>query len=138
MCAFPSLSSHTKIRKITHIYNFYKLTNVLIIRHLVKLCNNYSSPKVTQNPYQKCLSSATSAILQHLLIINGLRVADEWQMSRIRPKIDLKDLKKRFRRCRLRGQEVPTPWVFPYGEQVIPYRGTSYSVRGNKLLQGLG
>ena len=46
---FSSLSSHTKIRKNTHIYNFIKLINVLIINNIVKLCNKYLSPKLMQN-----------------------------------------------------------------------------------------
>ena len=49
MGAFSFFDSHTKIRKYTHIYNFIKLTNVLIINNIVKLCNKYLSPKLTQN-----------------------------------------------------------------------------------------
>ena len=44
-----SLTSHTKIRKNTHICNFIMLTNVLIVNMLVKLCNKHLSPKLTQN-----------------------------------------------------------------------------------------
>jgi len=46
---FSSLSSHTKIRKNTHICNFILLTNVLIIKQIVKLCNNWLPPKLMQN-----------------------------------------------------------------------------------------
>ena len=49
MGAFSIFASHTKIRKNTHICNFIALTNVLIINIIVKLCNNYLSPKLTMN-----------------------------------------------------------------------------------------
>ena len=51
MGAFSFFDSHTKIRKNTHIYNFIKLTNVLIIINIVKLCNKYLSPKLMQNHF---------------------------------------------------------------------------------------
>ena len=49
MGAFSFFDSHTKIRKNTHIYDFIKLTNMLIINNIVKLCNKYLSPKLMQN-----------------------------------------------------------------------------------------
>ena len=59
---FSSLSSHTKIRKNTHIYNFIKLTNVLIINNIVKLCNKYLSPKLMHNHSDDSWKTCTDAI----------------------------------------------------------------------------